>query len=147
MPSNERLVPQYLSRFFTIKETHWFFDINVFASIFFNSTVSPGFIFFWMFNFFADCLYINFPFYDEKKKIESNFSFDLCRLGCSIYDIILDKSYRMEYFEKEVNISFFTFLKFVIIILSWYYILCGCTICKIKLIGVWCLRIQRRYND
>ena len=32
------------------------------------------------------------PFYDEsKKKIEPNFSFDLCRLGCSIYDIILDK--------------------------------------------------------
>ena len=29
------------------------------------------------------------PFYDEKKtRIEPNYSFDLCRLGCSIYDFI-----------------------------------------------------------
>jgi hypothetical protein len=32
------------------------------------------------------------PFYDEKKKrIDPNPSFDLCRLGCSIYDFILDE--------------------------------------------------------
>jgi hypothetical protein len=31
------------------------------------------------------------PFYDEKKKrIDPNFSFDLCRLGCSLYDFIFD---------------------------------------------------------
>jgi hypothetical protein len=33
------------------------------------------------------------PFFDEKKKrIEPNPSFDLCRLGCSIYDFILDEN-------------------------------------------------------
>jgi hypothetical protein len=32
------------------------------------------------------------PFYDEtKKRIDPNFSFDLCRLGCSIYDYIFDE--------------------------------------------------------
>jgi hypothetical protein len=31
------------------------------------------------------------PFFDESKpRIEPNYSFDLCRLGCSIYDYILD---------------------------------------------------------
>ncbi len=31
------------------------------------------------------------PFYDEtKKRIDPNFSFDLCRLGCSLYDFIFD---------------------------------------------------------
>ena len=31
------------------------------------------------------------PFYDEtKKRIDPNFSFDLCRLGCSMYDYIFD---------------------------------------------------------
>jgi hypothetical protein len=31
------------------------------------------------------------PFYDEtKKRIDRNFSFDLCRLGCSLYDFIFD---------------------------------------------------------
>lgn len=32
------------------------------------------------------------PFFNEKKpRLEPNFSFDLCRLGCSIYDFILDE--------------------------------------------------------
>ena len=32
------------------------------------------------------------PYYNEKKSIvEPNFSFDLCRLGCSIYDFITEK--------------------------------------------------------
>ena len=31
------------------------------------------------------------PFYDEtKKRVDPNFSFDLCRLGCSMYDYIFD---------------------------------------------------------
>ena len=31
------------------------------------------------------------PFFDEKKpRIDPNYSFDICRLGCSIYDYILD---------------------------------------------------------
>ena len=31
------------------------------------------------------------PFYEpSKKRIEPNYSFDLCRLGCSIYDFIID---------------------------------------------------------
>ena len=33
------------------------------------------------------------PFYNDKKtRIDPNFSFDLCRLGCSIYDFIIDES-------------------------------------------------------
>jgi hypothetical protein len=32
------------------------------------------------------------PFFNENKpRLEPNFSFDLCRLGCSIYDFILDE--------------------------------------------------------
>ena len=32
------------------------------------------------------------PFFNEKKpRLEPNYSFDLCRLGCSIYDFILDE--------------------------------------------------------
>ena len=32
------------------------------------------------------------PYYNDKKSIvEPNFSFDLCRLGCSIYDFITEK--------------------------------------------------------
>ena len=33
------------------------------------------------------------PFFNDKKtRIEPNYSFDLCRLGCSIYDFILDET-------------------------------------------------------
>jgi len=33
------------------------------------------------------------PFFNEKKpRLEPNYSFDLCRLGCSIYDFILDET-------------------------------------------------------
>ena len=40
------------------------------------------------------------PFYNEKKaRIDPNFSFDLCRLGCSIYDFIIDETDN----EKEFN--------------------------------------------
>jgi len=36
------------------------------------------------------------PFYDtSKKKIMPNYSFDLCRLGCSIYDFIIDSEMKM----------------------------------------------------
>ena len=34
------------------------------------------------------------PFFNENKpRLEPNYSFDLCRLGCSIYDFILDEDY------------------------------------------------------
>lgn len=40
------------------------------------------------------------PFYNDKKaRIDPNFSFDLCRLGCSIYDFIIDESEN----EKDFN--------------------------------------------
>lgn len=39
----------------------------------------------------ADTQYNCEPFYDEtKKRIDNNFSFDLCRLGCSLYDFLID---------------------------------------------------------
>lgn len=39
----------------------------------------------------ADTQYNCEPFFDDKKKrIENNFSFDLCRLGCSLYDFFID---------------------------------------------------------
>ena len=38
------------------------------------------------------------PFYNEKKPmIEPNYSFDLCRLGCSIYDFIIDDEDDIEF--------------------------------------------------
>jgi hypothetical protein len=37
------------------------------------------------------------PYYNEKKpRIEPNFSFDLCRLACSIYDFIIDEHEKIE---------------------------------------------------
>jgi hypothetical protein len=46
------------------------------------------------------------PFYNEKKPvIEPNSSFDLCRLGCSIYDFIIDeeKYKEMDEFQKIIH--------------------------------------------
>lgn len=46
------------------------------------------------------------PFYNDKKPvIEPNMSFDLCRLGCSIYDFIIDKEEESEMteFQKTIN--------------------------------------------
>tara|TARA_B100000963_G_scaffold361975_1_gene401506 strand:+ start:2487 stop:4322 length:1836 start_codon:yes stop_codon:yes gene_type:complete len=40
----------------------------------------------------ADTQYNCEPFFDNtKKRIENNFSFDLCRLGCSLYDFFIDE--------------------------------------------------------
>jgi hypothetical protein len=40
------------------------------------------------------------PFFNEKKpRLDPNYSFDLCRLGCSIYDFILD-------IEEEIDPEF-----------------------------------------
>ena len=47
------------------------------------------------------------PFYDKKKaKIEPNYSFDLCRLGCSIYDFIeeIDEDNKIHYIELQKTI-------------------------------------------
>ena len=39
----------------------------------------------------ADTQYNCEPFFDNtKKRIENNFSFDICRLGCSLYDFFID---------------------------------------------------------
>ena len=39
------------------------------------------------------------PYMNEKKpRIDPNFSFDLCRLGCSIYDFIIDEDENPEDF-------------------------------------------------
>lgn len=47
------------------------------------------------------------PFYNPKKPvIMPNYSFDLCRLGCSIYDFIIDhgmKPNKMDAFQKIIN--------------------------------------------
>ena len=46
------------------------------------------------------------PFYNDKKPIiEPNMSFDLCRLGCSIYDFIIDDEdeSEMDEFQKTVH--------------------------------------------
>ena len=46
------------------------------------------------------------PFYNKKKRIiEPNYSFDLCRLGCSIYDFIIDeeKYKEMDEFQKTIH--------------------------------------------
>ena len=43
------------------------------------------------------------PYYNEKKiRIDPNYSFDLCRLGCSIYDFIIDSDdgLNKKYFDK-----------------------------------------------
>jgi hypothetical protein len=46
------------------------------------------------------------PFFTESKpRIDPNFSFDLCRLGCSIYDFIIDvddKSQKLDDFQKTI---------------------------------------------
>lgn len=40
------------------------------------------------------------PFYDQTKKcINPNYSFDLCRLGCSIYDFIIDDEENIDNFD------------------------------------------------
>lgn len=48
------------------------------------------------------------PFYDEKKaRIEPNYSFDLCRLGCSIYDFIeeIDQDENLNFIELKKTIT------------------------------------------
>ena len=46
------------------------------------------------------------PFYDSsKKRIDPNYSFDLCRLGCSIYDFVIDSEMNvkdMDGFQKII---------------------------------------------
>lgn len=46
------------------------------------------------------------PFYDlSKKRIDPNYSFDLCRLGCSIYDFVIDSEMKvkdMDGFQKII---------------------------------------------
>ena len=46
------------------------------------------------------------PFFsDSKPRIDPNFSFDLCRLGCSIYDFIVDsddKTQKLDDFQKTI---------------------------------------------
>lgn len=47
------------------------------------------------------------PFYDStKKRIEPNYSFDLCRLGCSIYDFIIDDEASIHSFDDFQRIIY-----------------------------------------
>ena len=46
------------------------------------------------------------PFFDERKpRLEPNFSFDLCRLGCSIFDYLVDDLSNIKNIEKCDNIT------------------------------------------
>ena len=48
----------------------------------------------------ANTQYNSEPYYDKNKPIiNPNYSFDLCRLGCSIYDFILEK------YDSDINIK------------------------------------------
>ena len=41
------------------------------------------------------------PYFNEKKpRLEPNYSFDLCRLGCSIYDFIIDTDENLDSFDE-----------------------------------------------
>ena len=47
------------------------------------------------------------PFYEpSKKRIEPNYSFDLCRLGCSIYDFIIDDEATISEFDDFQKIIY-----------------------------------------
>jgi hypothetical protein len=47
------------------------------------------------------------PFYNpSKKRIDPNYSFDLCRLGCSIYDFIIDDEASMDDFDDFQKLIF-----------------------------------------
>jgi hypothetical protein len=44
------------------------------------------------------------PYFNDKKpRLEPNYSFDLCRLGCSIYDFILDEDYFENVNNEEID--------------------------------------------
>jgi hypothetical protein len=46
------------------------------------------------------------PFFDERKpRLEPNFSFDLCRLGCSIFDYLVDDLSKIKNIEKCDSIT------------------------------------------
>ena len=61
----------------------------------------------------ADTQYNCEPFFDDsKKRIENNFSFDLCRLGCSLYDFFIEEEDDVEEMKKIPVIN---------MIISWVY--------------------------
>ena len=44
------------------------------------------------------------PFMNEKKpRIDPNYSFDLCRLGCSIYDFIIDDESNLDELQQTIK--------------------------------------------
>ena len=47
------------------------------------------------------------PFFDDNKpRIDPNFSFDLCRLGCSIYDFVIEDDNNTSHFDDFQKIVY-----------------------------------------